>query len=208
MACTSTPQAAFGNSDYDIFVAQIPSPLFQRRGTAFGDAGFDLFAAQVPSPLFQRIGTAYSGVLTVATVASEAVVESPRMPRRRRVPGQRPYHSRVIMSSSSESSSSLLMSMFTDSSMKVDPCGICGQEDASRVLLHCEGGVCCTATVHLQCLRSRQVICVVNVSHTDIILHLFRVRRKLKGKWRCEACKSTTKLLLIKQKNKCMCVQR
>lgn len=184
MACISTPQAAFGNSDYDIFVAQVPSPLFQRRGTAFGDAGFDLFAAQVPSPLLQRIRTAYSGVLTVATVASEAVVESPRMPRRRRVPGQRPYHSRVMMSSSSESSSSLL-SMFTDSSMKVDPCGICGQEDASRVLLHCEGGVCCTATVHLQCLRSR-------------------VRRKLKGKWRCEACKSTTKLLLIKQKNKCI----
>ncbi len=165
MACIRTPEAAYGDSDYDIFVAQVPSPLFQRMETAFGDADFDLFAAQVPSPLFQRIGTA---VLTVATVASEAVVvESPWMPRRRRVNRQRPCHSRVIMSSSSESSSSLLlMSLFTDSSMK-DPCGVCGEGDASGVLLHCEAGGCCTATVHLQCLRSRQL---TPPPHTNTLL--------------------------------------
>lgn len=153
MACIRTPKAAYGDSDYDIFVAQVPSPMFQRMETAFGDTDFDLFAAQVPSPLFQRIGTA---VLTVATkVTSEAVVvESPLMPRRRRVNRQ---HSRVIMSSSSESSSSLLKSLFTDSSTK-DPCGVCGEEDASGVLLHCVAGGCCTATVHLQCLPSRQLI--------------------------------------------------
>ena len=41
---------------------------------------------------------------------------------------------------------------------------------------------------------------------TMICSHLFRVRRKLKGKWRCEACKTARKLMLLQGKKSCMCV--
>ena len=159
MAYNSRMETAYGDPDYDLFAAQVPSPLFKRTATDYGDAGFDLFAAQVPSPLFRRIGAAHLGVLAAresqaeyAAAALEASVlesDSPRMPPVR-IKGQvRPYHRRVIMSSSGSSSSLSMESSLNDS------CGICG--DADGVLMYCEGGGGCTAAVHAKCLRSRQV---------------------------------------------------
>jgi hypothetical protein len=40
------------------------APCFKEQtSTTCGDTDFDIFAAQVSSPLFRRIGAAYSGVL-------------------------------------------------------------------------------------------------------------------------------------------------
>ena len=85
MACSR--RLEYGDSDFDLFAAQVPSPLFQRMGTtlvaaqAYGDSDFDFFAARLPSPLFQMMGTAYLGVLDAreyAAAASEAsALESP-----------------------------------------------------------------------------------------------------------------------------------
>ncbi len=64
----------------------------RRMETAYEDADYDLFAAQVPSPLFQRIGAAYLAVMAsreYEAAASEAsALESPRMPPVR-ITGQR-----------------------------------------------------------------------------------------------------------------------
>ena len=167
--------------------------------TAYGDTDYDLFAGQVPSPLFQRIGQAYLGVLAsreYAAAASEAsALESPRMPPVRITGQRRPYHSRVILSSSGSSSSPMIKSHLND------PCCICGAEDGDLVYV-CEGGAGCTVAVHAKCLRSRQVF----KFQAFRCSYLFRVRRKIKGKWRCDLCKIARKALLLHRKNNCMCV--
>ena len=145
----------YGDSDFDLFAAQVPSPLFQRTRTAYGDSDFDVFAAQLPSLLFQQLGAAYLGVLDAreyeAAALETTALESPGMPPVR-ITGHRPYHSRVILSSSS--SSEHASSLFTKSP-SIDPCNVCGEEDG--VLLVCKGRGGCSASVHENCLRSRQV---------------------------------------------------
>lgn len=212
LASNSRMETAYGDPDYDLIAAQVPSPLFKRTATAYGDADFDLFAAQVPSPLFRRIGAAHLEVLVsresqaeYAAAALEASVlesDSPRMPPVRFTGQVRPYHRRVIMSSSGSSSSPSMESSLNDS------CGICG--DADGDLMYCQGGGGCTAAVHAKCLRSRQVFkfqvsCrVIQVLRTS---HLFRGLRNVKGKiWRCELCDIARKAHRLQLKNSCMCV--
>jgi hypothetical protein len=119
---------------------------------------FDFFAASIPSPMFQKMGTAYLGLLDArqyAAAASEAsALESPGMSPVR-ITGQRPFHSRVILSGNSSAYSS---SLYTDSSLN-DICHICGEEDG--VLLYCEGLRICSIAVHAKCLDSRQVSCML-----------------------------------------------
>ena len=210
IACSSRMETVYGDTDFDLFAAQVPSPLFQRTATAYGDADFDLFAAQVPSPLFQRTATAYLGVLAsrdnaASDVLDASALESPRMPPVRRITGQvRRYHSRVIMSSSGSSSS-----LLTESSLNDDACGICGDEHGD--MMYCEGGggYSCTAAVHAKCLRSRQVfefyvVCCMCDTTPSILAFIFRVRQKVKGKWRCALCEIARKALLLQRKNNCM----
>ncbi len=169
MACSR--RLAYGDSDFDLFAAQVPSPLFQRMGTtlvaaqAYGDSDFDFFAAQVPSPLLQRMGTAYLEVLDsreYAAAASEAsALESPYTSPVR-ITGQWPIHSRVTFSGNCSQQSS---SLHSDSSLG-DCCGVCGEEDG--VLLYCgELLKFCCAAVHAKCIDSSQVV---------------------QGVWRCDTC--------------------
>ncbi len=159
MACSR--RLEYGDSDFDLFAAQVPSPLFQRMETtaqAYGDSDFDFFAASIPSPKFQKMRTAYLGLLDArqyAAAASEAsALESPGMSPVR-ITGQRPFHNRVILSGNSSAYSS---SLYTDSSLN-DICHICGEEDG--VLLYCEGLIICSTAVHAKCLDSRQVSCML-----------------------------------------------
>jgi hypothetical protein len=169
MACSR--RLEYGDSDFDLFAAQVPSPLFQRMGTtmvaaqAYGDSDFDFFAACLPSPLFQMMGTAYLGVLDAreyAAAASEAsALESPKMSPVR-VTGQWPIQSRVTLSDNCSQYSS---SLYSDSSLP-DQCYFCGEEDG--VLLYCEGTRFCSAAVHAKCIESSQVL--------------------VQGEWQCETC--------------------
>jgi hypothetical protein len=168
----------YGDSDFDLFAAQVPSPLFQRMGTtlvaaqAYGDSDFDFFAARLPSPLFQIMGTAYLGVLDAkeyAAAASEAsALESPNMSPVR-ITGQWPIHNRVTLSGNSSQYSS---SLHSDSSLG-DFCYVCGEEGSGvgddGDLLYCgEGLKFCYAAVHAKCIDSSQVL--------------------VQGKWQCETC--------------------
>ena len=170
MACSR--RLEYGDSDFDLFAAQVPSPLFQRMGTtlvapqAYGDSDFDFFAARLPSPLFQIMGTAYLGVLDAkeyAAAASEAsALESPNMSPVR-ITGQWPIHNRVTLSGNSSQYSS---SLYSDSSLP-EQCYFCGEEDG--VLLYCgEGLKFCYAAIHAKCIGSNEVL--------------------VQGKWRCETC--------------------
>jgi hypothetical protein len=177
----------YGDSDFDLFAAEVPSPLFQRMGTtlvaaqAYGDSDFDFFAARIPSPLFQIMETAYLGVLDAreyAAAASEAsALESPNMSPVR-ITGQWPIHSRVTLNCNSSLYSSSLnsesSSLHSDSSLG-DICYVCGEEDGvllygeDGVLLYCgEGLKFCYAAVHAKCIDSSQVL--------------------VQGKWQCETC--------------------
>jgi hypothetical protein len=186
IACSSRMETVYGDTDFDVFAAQVPSPLFQRTATAYGDAAFDLFAAQVPSPLFQRTATAYLGVLAsrdnaASDVLDASALESPRMPPVRRITGQvRRYHSRVIMSSSGSSSS-----LLTESSLNDDACGICGDEHGD--MMYCEGGggYSCTAAVHAKCLRSRQVCCMIQRHSYSHLFSELGERSKASGDAHC-----------------------
>ena len=170
MACSR--RLEYGDSDFDLFAAQVPSPLFQRMGTtlvaaqAYGDSDFDFFAAHLPSPLFQIMETAYLGVLDArdyAAAASEAsALESPNMSPVR-ITGQWP----ITLNGNSSEYSSSLHSDCQDSSLG-DCCYVCGEEDG--VLLYCgEGLKFCYAAIHAKCIGSNEVL--------------------VQGKWRCEKCK-------------------
>ena len=159
-----------------------------RMETAYGDAAFDLFAAQVPSPLFQRMATAYLWFLAsrdnaaaASDVLDASALESSRMPPVRRITGQvRPYHSRVIMSSSGSSSS-----LLTESSLNDDACGICGDEHGDMMYCKGGGGYSCTAAVHAKCLRSRQVCCMIQRHSYSHLFSELGERSKASGDAHC-----------------------
>lgn len=126
---------------------------------SYGDVEFDLFAANIASPLFQRIcagalevshaheRASVSAVRdTVASVSSDQVSQVRITGHRRHRPIRNSR--RVIMSSQSVKSASpeLVQECARDAL-----CVICGMQEGG--LIFCQGGGGCTLAFHTKCLR-------------------------------------------------------